>query len=187
MFRGLTRQEQSALIILLVVVVIGLGIFNYQKAKEEKVIWLESEEGETAALQVENPKSNTISLKSRLVNINTASNKVLDIIAGDEFEFIGSKIVAYRNGDDDLPGTEDDKIFTSLDTIVAQLATAMTFDLVEQKRIGELIKAEYFKVISGTFRVVSRGEVRGGRATKTIEAVVSRAEDDAQILYYHED
>ncbi len=114
------------------------------------------------------------------ININTASESVLAVLAGQDFERIPTKIISYRNGPDGLPGTEDDKIFNDIRTIPAQVG----LDQVEQI-IFDNIK-QYFKFSSNTFGVVSCGEVRNGRVKKTIEAVVKRDNKKSPILYYYE-
>jgi len=129
----------------------------------------------------------TVYGKGKAININTTPESVIALLAGDEFEALPPKIIAYRNGEDGLPGTEDDKFFTSVDTIVARLSTALTFDEVELNRVSELKEAGYFKIVSSTFRIASRGEVKEGKVKKTIEAVVERGKGAPQILYYHED
>ncbi len=114
------------------------------------------------------------------VNINTASESVLAVLAGQDFERIPTKIINYRNGPDGLPGTEDDKIFNDIRAIPAQAG----LDQIEQI-IFDNIK-QYFKFSSNTFRIVSCGEVRNGRVKKTIEAVVKRDNKESPILYYYE-
>jgi general secretion pathway protein K len=125
----------------------------------------------------------------KAVNINTAPEDVLAILIGTEFEALPGKIVRYRNGADELPGTKDDRIFTDTKTIVAQLADPLAggLNLLEQKHLNSLIQKKYFKVYSNTFRVISQGQLGGGRVRKTIEAVVKRDENGSQILYYYED
>jgi len=129
----------------------------------------------------------TVYGQDKAVNINTASEGVLAVIAGEEFESLPAKIARYRNGSDGLPGTEDDKVFVSVDTIAAELSAALILDGIEQKRVKELADSGFFKVRSDTFRVVSRGELKDGRIKKTIEAVIRRGDKGAELLYYYED
>jgi len=132
----------------------------------------------------------TVYGESKAVNINTVSEKVLAVLIGEEFPELPSKIVKYRNGDDGLPGTEDDRVFSDIRTIVAELSSSLTggLDPGEVKHLNFLInEKKYFKLSSNTFRIVSRGEVRGGRVKKTIEVVVKRDGGRAKILYYYED
>ena len=109
------------------------------------------------------------------VNINTAPEEVLAVlVGGEEFEDRPGKIIKDRNGQDNEPGTKDDEIFNDINAIAANYFLNKT-------------QKGYFKFSSNTFRVVSRGEVKGGRAKQTIEAVVKRGEEASEILYYYED
>ncbi len=129
----------------------------------------------------------TVYGESKEVNINTAAETVLAVIAGEEYENIAAKLVEHRNGADGLAGTEDDNIFTNTTTIAAQLSTALTFDPIELNRMTELVKGGYFKVRSENFRIVSHGSVKDRRVKETIEVVVRRADKDSEIVYYYED
>lgn len=133
----------------------------------------------------------TVYGESKAVNINTASEEILAVLIGEEFEELPGKIVKYRNGADELAGTEDDRIFNDTRTIVVKLKDPLAsggLDSVEEARLNDLVtNKQCFKVRSGTFRIISRGELKGGRVKKTIEAVVKRSADGSEILYYHED
>lgn len=134
----------------------------------------------------------TVYGEGKAVNINTASEKVLAIIIGPEFEELPGKIVRYRNGEDKLPGTEDDRIFADAKTIITQLLDPLAAGLEpeEQRHLDFLINnKKYFKCSSSTFRIVSQGKVRGGRVKKTIEAVVKRGRTvgGSGIVHYYED
>ncbi len=124
------------------------------------------------------------------VNINTASQSVLTVIIGDEFEDLPGKIVAFRNGDDEEPGTQDDRVFQDTESIITQLKSPLAsggLDAGEIARINDLvINKKIFKVSSNTFRIISRGVAGDGRARKTIEAVVKRTDKETEMLDYHE-
>jgi hypothetical protein len=47
-----------------------------------------------------------------MVNINTASEPVLSALMGPDFSGLAAKIVLYRQGDDDIIGTDDDSWFS---------------------------------------------------------------------------
>ena len=126
----------------------------------------------------------TTTTRTTLININTASKEVLAVLVGTEYEDLPVKIVNYRNGSDGIPGTKDDKIFDSVDTIAAKSAAILNAG--ERIRIEEMVSAGYFKVLSSCFRIRSTGEVRNGRVKKTIEVVVKRADKGSDFLYYHE-
>jgi len=124
------------------------------------------------------------------VNINTASEEVLAVIIGEEFEGLSGKIVRFRSGDDEEPGTEDDRVFKNIEAIVTQLKSPLASGGLEPGEIGRIndlvVNKKCFKVNSDTFRIVSRGMVGGGKMKKTIEAVVKRTDDGSEILYYYE-
>ena len=131
--------------------------------------------------------------ESKAVNINTASEEVLAVLVSEGLEALPAKIIEYRNGDDGEPGTEDDKIFKSVEDIsgtfgiATQLFNAGAIDAVELEGVKALVKAGDLKVNSNTFRIVSRGSVKEGRVKKTIEAVIRRDDKDSRIIYYYED
>ncbi|MFH0840245.1 MAG: hypothetical protein V1883_04435 [Candidatus Omnitrophota bacterium] len=122
----------------------------------------------------------------KAVNINTAPKEVLAVLIGPEFEDLPGKIVNYRRGADGIIGTQDDNIFTDINTIGAKLTSALAINRVEFNRIEELKNAGYFKVMSACFRIRSRGEVKNGRVKKTIEAVIRRTDKGSEFLYYYE-
>lgn len=121
----------------------------------------------------------------KAVNMNTAPKEVLAVLAGPEFEDLPAKIVNYRNGSDGIPGTQDDNIFKDINTIGAQLSTALTLNQLELNRIEELKSAGYFKVMSAYFRIRSSGQVKNGKVKNTIEAVVKRADKGSEFMYYY--
>ena len=124
------------------------------------------------------------------VNINTAPEKVLEVVIGEEFDELPGKILAFRNGDDEEPGTEDDRIFQTVEAIVTQLRSPLAsggLGADEMARLNDLVvNKKIFKVTSGTFRIVSRGTAVGGKVNKTIEAVINRTKDGSSIIHYYE-
>ncbi|MDD5680593.1 MAG: type II secretion system protein GspK [Candidatus Omnitrophica bacterium] len=128
----------------------------------------------------------TVYAEGKAVNINTAPKEVLGVLVGQEFEDLPAKIVNYRNGSDGIAGTQDDNIFTDINSITAQLSSALTLNSVELNRILELKNAGYFKVLSAYFRIRSSGQVKNGKVKKTIEAVVKRTSKGSEFLYYYE-
>jgi general secretion pathway protein K len=126
---------------------------------------------------------------SEKVNINTASEKVLEVLIGSDFPELPGKIVTYRNGEDGIPGTYDDRerIFKKTDTIVNSLDSyAYVTRLEDGERAWLNANKKYFKVNSNTFRVISKGNIKGSNVKKTIEAVVLRGKKGTEILYYYE-
>lgn len=118
------------------------------------------------------------------VNVNVVPEAVLSALAGTMFEELPAKIVSFRNGQDGISGTADDRIFDNVTLISAQAALTGA----ELERMEYLInEKKAFKLKSDVFRISSTGSVRDGRVKKTIEAVVSRTADGAEILYYGEE
>jgi len=76
------------------------------------------------------------------ININTASKKVLDAVAGPDFEDLGSKILEYREGGDGKLGTKDDRWF-SLGSYIIDRAKE---GLIEIKNLQD---AEWYANIYG--------------------------------------
>ena len=128
----------------------------------------------------------TVYGEGKAVNINTASREVLAVLLGPEMEDLPAKIANYRKGTDGIAGNQDDNIFKDLNTITAQLQSAMTLNAVELNRVEEIKNAGYFKVLSNYFRIRSVGEVKNGRVKKAIEVVAKRTDNLSEILYYYE-
>ncbi|MBL7071962.1 MAG: general secretion pathway protein GspK [Candidatus Omnitrophica bacterium] len=124
------------------------------------------------------------------VNINTATEAVLAVLIGEDLEELPGKIVRYRNGDDEEPGTEDDRIFNNVEAIITQLKAPLAsggLGAGELGRLNELVvNKKCFKVNTNTFRILSRGTVGDGKVRKTVEAVVKRSDAETGILYYYE-
>jgi len=129
----------------------------------------------------------------KAVNINTVGRDVLSaLLASEGAAAAAAKIIGYRNGEDGVPGTEDDKTFRSTKStggsvgIVDQLRLANVCTETELVGIGKLVEKKAFKVKSDIFRIVSVGSVKGGKVKKTIEAVVKRSDKKTELLYYYE-
>lgn len=118
------------------------------------------------------------------VNINTAPESVLAVLISGVYEELPGKIIEYRNGDDGIPETEDDNVFKDQTSITS----IRGLDDLERDHLTYLAKEKkYFKFKSNTFRIISQGEVRGGRVKKTIEAVIKKDKKGSRLLYYYED
>ncbi len=116
------------------------------------------------------------------INLNMAPEDVLAAVIGDEYEGLARKIVIYRNGDDGVPGTDDDRYFQQMSLVSAQLGLTG----IDLPRMEDLIEKNRFTVKSDVFRIRSSGSVADGKVNKTINAVVSRDQDDITVLYYSE-
>ena len=108
------------------------------------------------------------------VNINTASRDVLTILGMDEP--LIDLIIEFRNGDDELPGTEDDRFFPDEKQIVSTLTTyepiypdelMVLQNLVSQNQLG--VKSEYYTINS-------HGYVKDLSESTVISATVDNSE-----------
>ncbi|MCD6459242.1 general secretion pathway protein GspK [bacterium] len=127
-----------------------------------------------------------ITCYGKWVNVNTATKEVLEALfalQGAKKEFAKSDrdelvrmIIEYRNGDDGLPGTEDDQLFkdvnieTAIGTHESKKITALNW-LRQKKLIG---------VTSDFFRINVKVEFPEKKMTKRIQAVVTRSETFAK-------
>jgi len=117
------------------------------------------------------------------ININTVSREALRAIIDDgtgTYAELVNDILAFRNGDDEIGGTADDRIFASTD----ELKLIVREDDIHGKtRIDMLLP--YFTVKSENFRIISHGEA--GKIRRTITWVGRKgAGGELEILYYHE-
>ncbi len=71
------------------------------------------------------------------VNINTAPAEVLSALGIDDE--IVSKIIAFRNGKDEIPMTADDGIFTDSSGLVAQLSESYHLSDAQAARLSGLV------------------------------------------------
>jgi len=109
---------------------------------------------------------------ARLININTASPTVLQMVPGID-ENIANAIVGMRAGPDGQPGTEDDTAFRG----VGDLASVPGFNAQAVQ-----MASRYFTTRSVTFEV--RVEVDIGGHKRTMAALVRRTSaQDATVLY----
>jgi type II secretory pathway component PulK len=111
------------------------------------------------------------------VNINTASEPVLNALLGPDFTTLASKIAYYRQGEDGIIGTRDDAWFSFGSTIIERgekglvevknlqdpqwYANIYGIRTNEYNRVRELISADspQFCVASDTYRAITLAEV----------------------------
>ena len=98
------------------------------------------------------------------VNINTASQEVLEVILGEDQEDLAGDIIKKR----------DEEPFSSTDDVKDALAE--DGDIITSKALDK------FKVTSDYFKIISEGRV--GRITTRIQAVVQRTKDNIRILFW---
>lgn len=114
------------------------------------------------------------------VNVNTASRVVL-LTLGLEGITV-DKIIAFRYGDDDILGTDDDGVFVNQSGIVPELSR---FRSMSDSEIAQLsrVASQYLVVESTNFTARCTAKVAGGRDTAEVVCVVDRS---GNILYWQE-
>lgn len=116
---------------------------------------------------------------SGAVNINTTDQEVLSALGLPQTA--AEKVIRHRDGGDGEPGSSDDRIFISADTIVSDMnLDEPPLNEIERAAIESLIEAGTLVVNTGFFGVTSRAESSDGRAYQVVEAVLNR---DGDILY----
>ncbi len=111
-------------------------------------------------------------LSSGTVNINTAPAEVLQMLPGVTPE-IASEIITFRRGYDDIEGTEDDEMITSVNMLVQ---AGISEGVIQQ--LGT-----YCGVRSTVFEVEVYAELDG--QTRVFSSMLHRiSEDDIRILYF---
>lgn len=105
------------------------------------------------------------------ININTASREVLLSLGC--VPSLADKIIAYRNGRDETPGTEDDRFFVGVGSIPAELSAEGFLGFEDDAVLLQLHSTGVFTVSSGYFSVKAQGTL-SGRAER-VEAVVDRS------------
>ena len=117
------------------------------------------------------------------VNINTASYDCLYALGLSSS--LCERIIKFRQGGDELPGTEDDYIFNTPQDLM-NIGSLFT---EESTQIDSLISRNLFGVSSDTFRIDSLGILKNesGARSREIVCVLKRQENKApKILYWHE-
>jgi type II secretory pathway component PulK len=114
------------------------------------------------------------------ININTAPSAVL-LCLGLGASTV-NKIMAFRYGDDNILGTEDDGVFVNHAEIVPKLSR---FQPLSDSEAAELSQAanQYLVVKSTIFSARSIAKVAGGRGTAEVICFIDR---DGNILYWQE-
>ncbi len=117
------------------------------------------------------------------VNINTAGFKCLYALGLNSD--LCERIIKFRQGSDELTGTEDDYIFKA----PVEIMNVGSLFTEEANQINTLISRNMFKVKSDIFRVSSMGILKNERGSRSREivCVLKRQKDKApQLLYWHE-
>lgn len=114
-------------------------------------------------------------LSAGKVNVNVAPPIVLAVLLGIE-ESQAEQIVSYRNGDDGVEGTEDDRVFYSRQDL------PLAASAISEEEIKVLQNVLDFK--SYFFTIIAEGRV--GNVSKTIRVTVSRDTDGIKTLSWLE-
>jgi Type II secretion system (T2SS), protein K len=105
------------------------------------------------------------------ININTASREVLLSVGCTPS--LAEKIVVFRNGNDEIPGTPDDKVFDRVESIPPRLSSGAFLGMEDEAALLQLYSMNAWTVSSVYFTVKAQGTV-GGR-TERIDGVLDRS------------
>ncbi len=117
------------------------------------------------------------------VNINTASASVLEALGLPAS--LAAKILTFRRGPDDLEGTRDDGIFTSVASIIPRLKEKMFLSTEDQKVLRQFVSQNRFTVQAESFRLQIVARLPDSRLEGRY-AVVTSARFPGRILYWRE-
>ncbi len=106
------------------------------------------------------------------VNLNTAPLEVM--VALGMSERLASKVLRFRRGGDGVEYTVDDQAFTSLGSAEQELNAFESLAPQEAAELTNLVSQNLLKVKSQVFRISVRSEVREGKITRSVEAIVRR-------------
>ena len=106
------------------------------------------------------------------INLNTSPKDVLISLGMDDG--LVDKISRFRNGLDDISGTEDDQSFTEPGSAVQQLNGFEPLSPEETALLAGIISQDLLKVSSDFYRIYSKGAVRDGKIIRSVEGVVQR-------------
>ena len=145
---------------------IGLEMLQGDSPREK--IRVVSEEGEEIDLEEDDSfgglRQYLTVYSDGKVNINTASQEVLETVLGEDQEDLAGDIIKKR----------DEEPFSSTEDVKDALAE--DGDIITSKALDK------FKVSSDYFNIISEGRV--GRITTRIRAVVQRTKDHIRILFW---
>lgn len=117
------------------------------------------------------------------VNFNTAPESVLRALGLSET--LAKRVVAFRLGDDEIAGTEDDRIFEAPESITPALSLAGNFSPEDFAQISNAIAQELVSVKSDVFRIYALSRlIEGNRTSDHISTCV--AARSGAILYWRE-
>ena len=117
------------------------------------------------------------------VNINTATRVVLLLLGLDES--LVEVIVEFRDGDDGIPGTEDDRIFTNNKEIPRTLSEYEPIFPDELAQLQNLISTNLIDIKSTVFTITSHGYTNSPAESTIISVTVELTEDTPVIKRWH--
>lgn len=121
------------------------------------------------------------------VNLNTAPREVLRALGMGEG--LVNKLLRFRRGLDGMRGTKDDQSFTAIGSAEQQLNAFDPLTPQEAAQLTNLIALNRLKVTSSFFTIYSRGTVRDGKISRSVEGIVQRSTGPSRslaLLSWHE-
>lgn len=121
------------------------------------------------------------------VNLNTAPREVLKAL--DMADGLVNKLLRFRRGLDGMRGTKDDQSFTAIGSAEQQLNAFDPLTPQEAAQLTNLIALNRLKVTSIFFTIHSRGTVRDGKISRSVEGIVQRSTGPSRslaLLSWHE-
>jgi hypothetical protein len=114
------------------------------------------------------------------LNINTVSYEILGVLG---FSVgLRKKIMSFREGADQVAGTEDDGVFTDAATIAVTLGEATSLSAREAAEASRLQSSGEMIVFSRYFRLIAVGFATGSPGRVAIEAVIHRPESGPPVV-----
>jgi len=117
------------------------------------------------------------------VNINTAPQEVLRALGLSDP--LVEVIMEYRRGPDLEEGTEDDFVFESKASILADLQKYAVLSLDQEQELTSLLSKDILEVHTSVFRVVCHF-LANERSVKNIDIVCEDQQDGMKLIYWGE-
>ncbi|MCX5708988.1 MAG: general secretion pathway protein GspK [Candidatus Omnitrophica bacterium] len=115
------------------------------------------------------------------VNVNTAGKFVL--MALGLSENVAERIIAYRNGKDNLAATADDNFFENVSELATKINEAGNLSQAEQAQINNVTSESSITTKSVNFMVRSSATLGNSKFSHEVIAVINRK---GRILYWNE-
>jgi len=119
------------------------------------------------------------------ININTCTFQTLTALGFNES--FANSLIDLRNGQDNLPGTEDDFIFKDLSSIINVIENKLVFDDRSKNMLTKYISSNKIKIKSEFFRIESAAHLEETGKTANINAVIHKNSDlKIRKVFWHE-